>query len=298
MPNKKNNKSRKLRKNKRNSTTRKIKKLNCAPDPERKSNFSCYNSQKLFLIRNAWNERHPDAEITHDDPKKIWNSLKKYMSDTCNNEKCWIEQEFIKKDLNKDILYNTFSPEAPKSWSKNPTEWLDSVNILSVIKQYESKYPCFEFIGPSPIDYDTHYSDGECVWEELCELQLSDLIKKNKNKLGIIFNLDPHYKSGSHWVSLFVNIKKQEIYYFDSNGIKPPKQIYKLMNTITEQGAELGLDFKKLINLKSHQYSNTECGMYSLYFIIQMLMGKNFNTFIQKRIPDSKMIEFRKIYFN
>ena len=28
-------------------------------------------------------------------------------------------------------------------------------------KQYENAYHCFEFLGPSPIDYDEHISHGE-----------------------------------------------------------------------------------------------------------------------------------------
>tara|TARA_Y100000782_G_scaffold115602_2_gene161354 strand:+ start:12856 stop:13773 length:918 start_codon:yes stop_codon:yes gene_type:complete len=273
-------------------------KLNCAPDTNRKHKFSCFNTNKLMLIRNAWNARHPDCKITIDDPKKIWNKLKTYMGATCNNEMCWLKQQFVKNNLDSNLFHNTFAPKSPNIWKKNPNEWLDSLNILSVIKQYEKAYECFDFIGPSPIDYDTHYDNGECVWKELCEFELKEFIKNKKTKIGVIFNLDPHYKSGSHWVSLFINIKKQEIYYFDSNGIPPPKQIDKLMDTIIEQASDIGLKFKKMINNKQHQYSDTECGMYSLYFIINMLKGKNFQTFIKTRVPDSKMVEFRNIYFN
>ena len=44
------------------------------------------------------------------------------------------------------------------------------------MKQYENTYKCFEFIGPSPIDYDQHLSYGECVWEELCKFSLKENI--------------------------------------------------------------------------------------------------------------------------
>jgi len=291
-----NKKTRKALKTKSNLQS--FEKLNCAPDPKRKHKFSCFNSDKLRLIRNTWNARHPDVKINTDDPKKIWTKLKTYIGATCNNELCWLKQQFVKNQLNSDLFHNTFAPKSPNIWKKNPTEWLDSLNILAVIKQYEASYSSFEFIGPSPIDYDTHYDNGDCVWKELCEFQITEFIKNKKTKLGIIFNLDPHYKSGSHWVSLFMDIKKENIYYFDSNGISPPKQINKLMDTIIEQATHIGLDIKKHINTKQHQYSDTECGMYSLYFIIQMLKGESFQTFIKTRIPDSKMIEFRNIYFN
>ena len=58
-----------------------------------------------------------------------------------------------------------------------------------------------------------------------------------------------------------------------------------------------------------HQMENTECGMYSLYFIISMLTGKNeiktfhnltdkIDFFRKRRIPDKYVNKFRKIYFN
>ena len=49
--------------------------------------------------------------------------------------------------------------------------------------------------------------------------------------MGIVFNTDPHYKDGEHWISLFVNLSGSHlnnnpgIYYFDSFGRKPPTQI-------------------------------------------------------------------------
>ena len=42
---------------------------------------------------------------------------------------------------------------------------------------------------------------------------------KSLNKIGIIFNTDPHNKSGSHWISLFIDVKKKIICFFDSVGI-------------------------------------------------------------------------------
>ena len=51
----------------------------------------------------------------------------------------------------------------PESWKKKPNEWLSSVDITKVMKQYGSAYRDFEFLGPSPIDYDTHKYNGECV---------------------------------------------------------------------------------------------------------------------------------------
>ena len=35
-------------------------------------------------------------------------------------------------------------------------------------------------------------------------------------QIGIVFNLDKHDQEGSHWVSMFIDLKRDGIYYFDS----------------------------------------------------------------------------------
>ena len=58
-------------------------------------------------------------------------------------------------------------------------------------------------------------------------------------------------------------------------------------------------NFKKYISTKRHQFSDSECGMYCLYFIIEMLKGRPFSKFNgKKKIKDSQMIRLRKLWFN
>jgi hypothetical protein len=191
---------------------------------------------------------------------------------------------------------------SPSEWKTNPNEWLSSVDIDKVMNQYKKAYKCFEFIGPSPIDFDTKTSHGECVWNELCNFSLANQIKKGKNKIGIIFNTDPHNKSGSHWISLFINIKKKIICFFDSVGTKPSKEIMKLVNRIIDQGHKLNpkINFKfENNNGIEHQNKNTECGIYSLFFIIHMLQDKTSENFYKTHIiNDGQIQNYRKIYFN
>ena len=216
--------SRKRRKRKRKKTRKKRKIASrwisdkCAPRKKGHKKQTCYSNQSLFKIRDIWNMRHPDVRIDSNKPDKIWNFLKFYMKDECKRESCWIKQTFIKDKLNAELKHFTFAPMPPKSWKKKPREWLTSVDILKVMRQYEKIHPDFYFIGPSPINYDEHIAHGECVWEELCKFNLEKQIKRGKYKIGIIFNTDPHYKEGSHWVALYIDIKKGEIYYFDSYG--------------------------------------------------------------------------------
>ena len=47
-------------------------------------------------------------------------------------------------------------------------------------------------------------------------LLLTFVIKKNINKIGIIFNTDPHNKSGKHWICLFIDLNKSFISFFEA----------------------------------------------------------------------------------
>jgi len=277
-------------------------KINCSPKPKNKlNNFSCYTNEALLDLRNHWNVRHPDLKITSNSAKEIHTKLKNYLKNVCNNEACWLKQ---KNDFGKldSYLTDSFAPESPAEWKTNPNEWLSSLDIIKVMKQYEKAYNCFDFIGPSPIDFDTKKLYGECVWEELCNFNLEKLIKIGKTKIGIIFNTDPHYKSGQHWISMFINIKKKTIFFFDSTGDSAPKEVKKLIKKIKEQGEHHSpkIFFKVDSNEGiEHQYGNTECGVYSLFFIVHMLEDKLTEHYLKTHILKDEYIQkFRKIYFN
>ncbi len=279
-----------------------FKKLRCSPKEKNKINsFSCYTNDSLYKLRDQWNKRHSNKMIKTNDPKEIHSMLSSYLNNVCKTESCWLKQNKDFGKISEDII-DSFAPVSPSEWKTNPNEWLSSVDIDKVMNQYKKAYKCFEFIGPSPIDFDTKTSHGECVWNELCNFSLANQIKKGKNKIGIIFNTDPHNKSGSHWISLFINIKKKIICFFDSVGTKQSKEIMKLVNRIIDQGHKLNpkINFKfENNNGVEHQNENTECGIYSLFFIIHMLQDKTSESFYKTHIiKDDQIQNYRKIYFN
>jgi len=280
----------------------KLKRLNCSPKPKGEINdFSCYTNKSLYKLRDLWNARHPDVKIVSNSPKEIHRLISEKLKSICNKESCWLKQKAEFGKIESDMA-DSFAPESPPEWKKNPNEWLSSIDIMNVMKQYEKAYKCFDFIGPTPIDFDTRKLYGECVWDELCNFSLEQQIKDGKKKIGIIFNTDPHDEPGQHWISMFINIKKKEIFFFDSTGDKPGKQIMALVDRIKEQG----LNLKPKINFKfdsnegiEHQYGNTECGIYSLYFIVHMLEDKLTDHYLKTHIlKDEYMNKFRHIYFN
>jgi len=274
--------------------------LRCSPNPNNDTkDFTCYTEEDLYKLRDLWNIRHPDDPIEGKNIADIWGSLQDKLKNVCDKESCWLKQSFVNKSDRNDLLH-AFAPVAPASWKKKPNEWLSSTEIIDVMRQYEKAYKCFVFMGPSPIDYDTRKLYGECIWQELCQFNLKEQIDRGKKKIGIIFNLDPHYKPGSHWVSLFINVKRKQIYYFDSAGEPIPPGIKKFADEVTKQGSVMGVKFNFDQNYPvEHQYGNTECGIYSLYFIVHMLEDKINSHYLKTHILKDAYIEkFRKIYFN
>jgi hypothetical protein len=194
-----------------------------------------------------------------------------------------------------------FKPVRPKG---SPTRWLSTLDINHVLKQYEEKYPDFEFIGPVPIDFDL-------VFRELREFSLKKMLHNGKNKIGIVFNLDPHDKSGSHWVALYFEFsdRRNEISFFDSYGVKPHTNIKTFMNRIADQAKHLRRNpfvnvggssnlVKINENTVRHQYKNSECGVYSINFILENLTtDKSFNQIVNEIKSDDLMVKYREIYF-
>ena len=263
---------------------------------------TCYTPEALIKMKNLWNARHPDDKITSSDANKIWSELRNRFAGVCDTEKCWLRQSFVSNKLDHDIMNYTFAPDAPRSWKKNPNEWLTSSDITAVMKHFEKQYSQFAFIGPSPIDFDKQLMYGDCVWEELCKFSVKRMIKRRKRKIGIVFNTDPHTEDGEHWISMYIDLSMKDpyIFYFDSNGDTAMPEIITLADRIIEQGKKIGMNISFYENHpKEHQLGDSECGMYSLYMIIELLTGKKkYEYFINERVPDKDVERFRNIYFN
>lgn len=305
----------KTKRTNKNRKSKKFKKENCSPYANKRASVkgSCFTDGNLIDLKNIFNKKHPDQKIISKTPDKIWNELyvKTREQYQCNKESCWVNNliESSNKTKLKSLL---FAPPQPVEWKKNPNTWLSNYDILHVLRQYEKTYPQFYFIGPSPIDYNVKENNGRCVCPNLCKFNLDEQYKLGKRKIGVIFNLDPHYKNGSHWVSLFIDLDDKFVFFFDSTATKIPKLINGFATNVIFQGRQMtpsiNLSFHQN-NKIEHQMKNTECGMYSLFFIITLLIREKDGNILNKedifklfkggkRIPDKKMQRMRGVFFN
>ena len=230
--------------------------------------------------------------------QNLTKNLAKELGCKSTDSRCIVEKSLISQKEKKVLLETYFRPKMPDAWKKDPDMWLNSDDIANVMKQYEAAYPEFRFLGVVPIDFsapDPYVTEiKKCMNDQFCHVNLAEEKAKGRKILGAVFNLDPHYKDGSHWVALAIDLKRGCSYYFDSYGMEPPQQVARFMRYLTTQDPTLKLQS----NGRRFQFSESECGMYSMYFLIRMIAGESFKKFCRNPIRDKWMLEFRKVLFD
>lgn len=275
----------------------------CAPNKQFQEG-SCLTLNGLIKMANAYNLDNDDDKnkciqlydgFEMVNPKKykryLLKEFKKKFS-KCKDQRCWLKQSYVQYMNEEDfdiIGKNSFRPDGPNG----QFEWLNTIHIEDSMKQYELAFKDFKFMGANPMDFDDLPALG------LKDLDYGQLKNEGKTKLGFIFNLDEHYKSGSHWVSMFADIAKGNIYYFDSVGIVPDPRIRKLIRRICRYCQLAGIKKPNIgYNKVRHQYGGSECGVYSINFIERMLDGDNFNDICNNKVSDKEINKYRKKYYN
>ena len=103
-------------------------------------------------------------------------------------------------------------------------------------------------------------------WCKYLKIPIKNVLSRDEtvphnHKLGLfIYNLEPSYMSGSHWVATYV--KDNVINYFDSFGMAPFQEI---LNHAKERNLTLLHQDQQIQNLYT-----TTCGFYCLYFLNEM----------------------------
>jgi hypothetical protein len=282
----------------------------CAPgktyDGENKTCFTLENIRALVVeYNNTYDDRIKISKNKKDMMRQLISKMKKKFN--CDNDVCITKSRIVKtmsdKDMKEDIE-NSYRPIGPA----DTKDWLSTKDINSVMHQYELKYKNFKFFGAVPYDFQDLpvYGFNNINFDE---------IEKLYEQIGLIINLDTHDMSGSHWVGLYVNLKDRKIYYFDSVGKKPGQNINifvrkiltHMFNKMTNKNFNVEQfmkefhssdDFDVRYNRIQHQFKNSECGVYSMNFIIRLLEGETFDDIVNTITKDEEMAKNRLQYFN
>jgi len=278
----------------------------CAPG-NKYENGSCYTLDNLINIAIAFNKNFPNEKIIlKSDKKYLLRSLSRNMKNkfNCNNQICWLKTNILKNMDNENINFFTFRPEGPE----NRSEWLSTNDINKVVYQYEKVYNDFEFYGAVPYDFQ------DLPILNVSNINFNNLLNSKKSRIGLVINLDNHTEPGSHWVALYSDLKKNQIYFFDSFAKKPGKEIKKFLGKILKFLYKKKYNKKlteNMINNKNpnleyldvrynkirHQFKNSDCGVYSINFILRLLKGESFDDITNNITKDDKMNDCRTVYF-
>jgi hypothetical protein len=250
--------------------------------------MSWLDLEEIERLRVVYNKEHPkESPVPKGTSEEMWTNIQHRLQDQCATGSA----ECIVTSLMK-------RPKAPKEWSVNRYEWLSSDDIDRVEKNFTNLFPKYFFVGCIPIDFDLKSETNQCIVSALCSMNLVDLSKKY-DQIGIVFNTDPHDGPGEHWIALFCDIRPQleypRITYFDSYAHQPEPEIKKLMRRWKSQWDSTGKSkpMKMTFNATRHQFKDSECGMYCLYFHQACLMEIP----MKERIPDDVINGFRGLLF-
>lgn len=249
-----------------------------------------FDPEAVERLRTVYNKEHSSEEpIPSGEADAVWATLQKRLGANCKTGRA----ECIVSQLLR-------RPKAPKEWSVNREEWLSSDDIDALEANYEELFPDYFYVGTVPIDFDLQSETRKCIVSALCSMQLPALAAKGHTRIGIVINTDPHDGPGQHWVAVFCDIRPEleypRITYFDSYATSPEAELKTLMKRWKEQWDATGAHAKGMkltFNKTRHQYKDSECGMYCLYFhyacLLEIPMGA--------RIPDDVINSFRNLLF-
>ena len=216
----------------------------------------------------------------------------------CSSEACWQKIQSLMNHLgsSKEEFKSSFKPLMPKEWIKDYNEWLSTFEIEDCLKQHMDSDKNFYFYGAVPMDF------KKCSVSNLCNFNMKKHLDKGESKIGIVFNTDPSTKDGEHWISMYMDLGKHNgpdygIYYFDSFGRKPSKEVTELIQKAIKQGKKCKRKPLYFYNDHSYQKANSQCGMYAIHFIKKMLEGLSFEEYLDTELNDKLMIQLRNEYF-
>ena len=261
----------------------------------RDNKVTCYNKFELLVIAEEI-EKLEEKSLNfnrHKDKVELWKDINSYMKSkhNCHDEICWVEKLKLEQ-----LEKAAFKPKLPAEWLQcNSTyapnnncmnTWLSNLEIDDVMIQFMNNIKNFDYLGAVPIDF------ANLPDKKINSFTIRDSLENKKTKVGVIFNTDPSYKGGQHWICGFIDLESNEINFFDSYGNTFPKEIEAFFVKLVNEAKTLGIKLTVKKNTIRHQFKNSECGVYCIKFIADRL-NTPFEQIINKDMPDDLVTKER-----
>jgi len=254
-----------------------------------------------------------DASPTRIDPSDMKAVIDKAKVITkCDSEMCVLDSNQVRQKVDADKLKKNKETKFKHPGPSNNTKLLSNFNIDTVLKNltHVDKHKGFYHMVFQMIDFNgsMRWPPSEMATTDIC----ADIIEKGYNCMGVVLNTDNRSGTGKHWFCIFCDFRgsgsQQDPYtveYFNSSGNLPLEPVLVWLNKTAKHishhefasGAKKRHCAKVVASRVRHQQSQTECGLYSLYYIWCRLNKEPIESFRGRPIPDAKMTEFRKHLF-
>jgi len=307
----------------------------CAEDVDRAPGAPCSSKKMIGAITEFIQEKHPDASTgvksahlptaTTTDAATVRGAAAAL---GCDSESCVIThpslRSFIvdqnimsRRDIKQelDLRYKAAGP-------RDNVNLLSNVHLDETLRRWARVFPEFFPCPFAMIDFDRNGDYlGRVDLPKILRGEVSanlgpgiGHVRRKFTCFGCIVNTDVSSGPGKHWVELFVDARPPPgepwtVEYFNSAGNPPPKAIVKWMERTRDDLARYratlpGCEDKKKCPVESisvtsvdHQDSQTECGVYTLYYIRRRLEGTSYKFFFEEFVPDAAMTAFRAHIF-
>ena len=249
----------------------------------------CFPKRVLVTMLRMWNKLHPEDMVSLKKTKQqLWDTLQKKLEPVCQKDQsCWVDY------LNLSRAKAYIKPIMPRDWIKDPDTWLTNFDIIDAMNVPNFN---FTFLGVFPIDFQDTDVLGKCIGDMMCTFDIRTL---KTSYFGVVFNLSPHWHSGSHWICVYSGLDPEltnyGFFYYDSLSLPVPSSIKKFGKKIKKQVQDS--TFKLYKSHKEQQKLDGQCGMYCINFLLSCMKGKSALDLYKEKISDAKMRRLRTKIF-
>jgi hypothetical protein len=198
---------------------------------------------------------------------------------------------------------------------------LSNYNLDETLQRWARVFPEFFPCPFAMMDFDSngdYFGDADlpAILEGHADADLGRGVGRARRPFecfGCIVNTDTSRGPGKHWVAVFVDCRPPPgepwtVEYFNSAGRPPPKPMLKWMERTRARLADYRASRPECrgaicdvvsvpVTDMDHQESQTECGLYALFYIRRRLEGTPYEFFEQQLVPDDAMTAFRQHVF-
>ena len=204
-------------------------------------------------------------------------------------------------DLSNKILKTIFKLEGPA----NTVELLSNFDIDGTLDQWMRLSP--EIYNKKCYHITYKMIDFKHTGKDLYYLDIKELMDNGYKCFYCVLNTDISSGRGKHWFCVFGDLEHEGteedpviIEYFNSSGFPPRREMVDWFNYIEAEmykGHRLVVEHKIVVKNRL-QYSRTECGVWSLAYILNRLRGRPTNWFESQNIDDQEMYKCRQYIFS